>query len=135
MTYFRPTTFLRGVLAVDALSCAAMGLGLAAGANIVAGITALPVDLLRYAGIALIPCAAYLAFIASRESLPRLAVWAVIVLNGLWVVESLVTLMSSAVAPNALGYAFVIVQAAFVAVLAELEYVGLKRSESAPVAA
>ena len=55
MTYFRPTTFLRGVLAVDALSCAAMGLGLAAGANIVAGITALPVDLLRYAGIALIP--------------------------------------------------------------------------------
>ena len=71
-----------------------------------------------------------MAFIASRESLPRLAVWAVIVLNGLWVVESLVTLMSSAVAPNALGYVFVIVQAAFVAVLAELEYVGLKRSES-----
>ena len=134
MTYFRPSTFLRGVLAVDALSCATMGLGLAAGANVVAGITALPADLLRYAGIALLPCAAYLAFIASRESLPRLAVWAVIVLNGLWVVESLVTLMSN-VAPNALGYAFVIGQAAFVAVLAELEYVGLKRSALSVVTA
>ena len=51
----------------------------------------------------------------------------------IWVLDSVVLLFTGWVSPNFLGYAFVIAQAAVVALLADLEYVGLKRA--APVTA
>jgi hypothetical protein len=55
-------------------------------------------------------------------------VWIIIALNAVWVVDSIMLLFSGWVAPNGLGYAVVIAQAAAVLVLADLEYMGLKRS-------
>ena len=63
---------------------------------------------------------------------PRAGVWAVIVLNVVWVANSLLLLASGWVAPALLGYAFVMGQAVVVAVLAELEFIGLRRA-AAPV--
>jgi hypothetical protein len=57
----------------------------------------------------------------------------VIVINAVWVIESLLLVMGNRVAPNALGQAFVVAQALAVAVFAELEYFGLRRSR-APLA-
>jgi hypothetical protein len=51
----------------------------------------------------------------------------VIVTNALWAAASVVLLLSGWVAPTALGYAFVIAQAAVVAVFGELQYTGLRR--------
>ncbi|WP_431267624.1 hypothetical protein [Dankookia sp. P2] len=59
--------------------------------------------------------------------------WVVILGNALWALDSLLLLVSGWVAPTALGGSFVVAQALVVALLAELEYTGLRRS--APLAA
>jgi hypothetical protein len=123
----RNETFLRGVLLVDAISSGAMGLVLIAGAALLSSWLHMPAALLQYSGLTLLPFAALVAWVALRRPLVRPAVWAVIVLNALWAADSLLLLGTGWVAPSVLGYAFVIAQAAFVAVLAELEYVGLRR--------
>lgn len=127
----RPSLFLRRVLIVDALASAASGALMALGAGPLAAALALPEDLLRYAGIALLPFAALVGYLATRATLPRAAVGAVIAANALWVVESLWLLASGWLAPTALGIAFVLAQAAAVALLAELEYLGLRRASLA----
>lgn len=127
----QPSVFLRRVLMADAAASAATGALMAFGADAFADLLGLPESLLRYAGLALLPFAALLAFIATRAALPRAAIWAVIVANALWVTDSLALLASGWVAPTALGIAFVIAQAAAVAALAELEYVGLRRTSLA----
>jgi CHASE2 domain-containing sensor protein len=76
----------------------------------------------------LLPFAAFVGFVASRREPARIAVWVIIAMNIVWVVDSIVLLFTGWVAPSALGYAFVIAQAAVVLVLADLEYMGLKRS-------
>jgi hypothetical protein len=52
----------------------------------------------------------------------------VIALNALWVIDSVALLFTGWVQPALFGYAFVLAQAAAVAVLAELEYLGLQRA-------
>jgi hypothetical protein len=114
-------------LLVDAVTCVATGVLMAAGADILADFTAVPGPLLRYAGLSLFPVAAFIAFVGTRRSLASPAVWAVIGGNALWVASS-VLLLCGLIAPNMLGYLFVGGQAAAVAVLAELEYFGLRRT-------
>ena len=133
MTSIRASSLLRRVLAVDAVTSGAMGLAMIAFAGLIANLLQLPVDLVREAGIILLPFAAFVGFIASRREPARLAVWIIVALNAVWVVDSIVLLFTGWVAPNALGYVFVIAQAAVVLVFADLEYRGLKRSN--PVAA
>jgi hypothetical protein len=88
---------------------------------------------LRYAGVSLLPFAAFLVYLAKRENLSTQGVWTVIVLNILWTAASLLLLMTGWVAPTEVGYTFVIAQALGVAVLAGLEYFGLKKSATATV--
>jgi hypothetical protein len=105
-----------------------MGLAMIAFAELIASLLQLPVELVSEAGIVLLPFAAFVGFVASRPEPARVAVWFIIALNAVWVVDSIVLLFSGWVAPNALGYAFVIAQAAVVLALADFEYMGLKRS-------
>ncbi len=128
MTSIRASSLLRRVLMVDAVASAASGIAMIAFAEVLANLLQLPVDLLSEAGIVLLPFAAFVGFVASRTEPSRFAVWAIIALNVVWVVDSIVLLFTGWVAPNALGYAFVIVQAAGILVLAELEYVGYRKS-------
>jgi hypothetical protein len=123
--------FLRRVLLADAATSAAAGLLMLLGAGLVADPLGLPAALLRGAGLALLPFAACVGFLGLRGGISRPAVRAVILLNALWVAASLVLLLGGWVAPTALGYAFVIAQAAAVALLAELQYVGLRRLAAA----
>ncbi len=58
------------------------------------------------------------------------SVVAVIALNAGWVAASLLLLLAGWVEPNGLGYAFILGQAGAVAVLAEMQYVGLRRSKA-----
>ena len=90
----------------------------------------LPFVLLLVAGIVLLPLALVLYWMSNQTLLSRTGVWAVIALNALWVVESIALLVTGYVQPTALGYAFVIGQALVVLLLAELEFFGLRRSES-----
>ena len=128
MTTIRASSFLRRVLVVDALASAASGIAMIAFAEVLADLLQLPVDLVSEAGIVLLPFAAFVGFVASRSEPARFAVWAIIGLNILWVVDSILLLFSGWVAPNALGYAVVIAQAAGILVLADLEYMGYRKS-------
>jgi hypothetical protein len=128
MTTLQTSTFLRRVLVLDAVSCAGMGLLLVTFSGGLSGVLSLPVELLQQATAVLLPFALLLAFLSTRARLPRAAVWAVIVANAIWAIDSIVLFFTGWVQPSLLGYLFVAAQAAFVAVIAELEYIGLGKS-------
>lgn len=127
MSTTQPTPFLRNVLLLDAAASGATGLLLIAGAGLLDGLLGLPVALMREAGLVLVPYVAFVAWVGTRETIARGAVWAIIAANALWTLASAGLLLSGLVARNTLGYAFVIAQAAVVALLGELQYAGLKR--------
>ncbi len=121
--------FLRQVLAVDAIASGASGLLMASGATLLGPILGLNADLLLIAGLALAPFVVLVTWLALQEHPNRAAVQALIVINLAWVIASVALLMIEQ--PNVLGYAFVIAQAGFVALMAELQYIGLKRMAAA----
>ena len=129
-----PATFLRRVLAVDAIGAAVSAIALIAGAEAIAPLLGLPASLIESVGIAFVPFAAFVGWLASRETPPAVGVWAVILLNGLWVVESLLVAAGTWFQPNSVGVAVIVVQALGIATLAELEYVGLKKLRGRAVA-
>jgi hypothetical protein len=133
MSTIHPSPFLRKSLMLDAVATAATALMLIAGAGLLDGLLGLPVALMREAGLILVPFVAFVAWVGTREDVARGAVWTIIAANALWVAASIGLLVSGWVAPTALGYAFVIAQAAVVALFAELQYAGLKRPQ--PIAA
>ena len=120
------TLFLRRILALDALSCLAMGLLTGVGAAPLAPLFGLPETLLRVAGLALLPLAAFIFWLATRPSPPRPLVWVVILGNLGWTAESFLTLGQSQATP--LGTAFVSAQAVAVLGLAVLEYAGIRKA-------
>jgi hypothetical protein len=128
MAFIQSSRFLRNALALDAAACAATGLLLSVGAGALSGLLGFPVEFLRGAGLVLLPCAALLAFLANRARLPRFAIYAVIGVNILWIADSVLILVAGWFAPTTLGIAFVLAQAAAVAVVTELEVIGLKKS-------
>ena len=128
MSSFSPSPFLRYALVGDAVASGATGLLLAFGAGALAGLLGLPEALMRSAGLILLPYAAVVAFLGTRATMSRRAVWAVIAVNGVWVADSLILLASGWVSPTALGYAFVLAQAVVVLVFAETQYFGLCRA-------
>jgi hypothetical protein len=120
-------SLLRLALLADAVASGAMGVLLAVAADPVALWFGLPVALLREVGLLLIPYTILLVYLATRATTPRLPAQLIVAGNVLWVIGSVALLISDLVAPTALGMAFVIAQALIVAILAELQLLGLKR--------
>lgn len=128
MNTIQPATLLRRVLLLDALSSGAMGVLLLSCSGLLAGLLDLPAELLNEAGIVLVPFALAVGFLGTRAQVSRAAIWAVIGSNAVWAIDSVILLFTGWVQPNLLGYVFVAGQAAFVAVMAELEIIGLRKS-------
>lgn len=122
----RNTLFLRRILALDSLSCLIMGLLMGLGAAALAPLFGLPEALVRGAGLALLPLAAFIFWLATRPNPPRLLAWVVILGNLGWTAESVITLAQSEA--TALGAAFVAAQALAVLGLACLEYLGVRKA-------
>jgi hypothetical protein len=99
-----------------------------AGSGLLAGLTHIPAVLLMPTGLSLFPIAAFIAFVALRPGTWPLGVWLVIVGNIGWVIGSLYLLVPGTIAPNPLGYAFLVVQAMAVLALTELEIIGIRRA-------
>lgn len=121
-------SFLRRVLWFDAATCVLTGLGLIAFAGFVERMLAIPAALCLPAGAVLLVFGAALGIVGSRRDLFRPAVWWIAALNGLWAVGSVLALLAGWLDPNALGTVFVVMQAVAVAVIAELQVVGLRRA-------
>jgi hypothetical protein len=128
MTTIRTTPLLRYALLGDALASAATGLLLAAGAGLLTDLLGYPAPFLRWVGIVCLAYGGVVALLGLRASLPRAVVLTVVILNAMWVIDSLILLMGRMFAPTALGVAFVLLQAAVVAGFAVAQWVGLKAS-------
>ena len=127
-SFTAPSPLLRKALLADALLSGITGLALLLAAGPLATLEGLPVGLLRWSGFILVPFAAFVAWLGTRERVQRPLVFAVVACNALWALDSVLLLVTGWVEPTILGEAFVLGQAAVVAVLAELEFLGLRRS-------
>ncbi|MEH6421670.1 hypothetical protein [Pseudomonas sp. CGJS7] len=128
-THAPASQMLRKVVLADAVVSGAAGflqLGAAGPLSAWLGIDA---GWLRGAGCVLIVWLAFLLWSLSRKHLSAPLVWTIIGVNLAWIAASVLVLVEGAIAPNALGMAFVLAQAAVVAVFAELQFFGLRRQQ------
>ena len=122
------STFLRRVLALDAVTSGTMGALLVLAQTLLSSLLGLSTSLLFWAGLSLLPFAAFVGWLATRELPPRAGVWAVVLCNALWVIDSFALLATGWPGLTLLGKVFVVFQAVAVAVFAELQFFGLRRS-------
>ncbi len=123
-----PSSFLRRALQADAVFSGLSAVVLTLGAADLAPLTNLPEALLRETGLFLIAYAAFVGWLGTRTTMPRILVTIVIAGNAAWTLASIVLLFSDVVTPNLLGEFAIAIQAIAVGALAELQYTGLRRS-------
>jgi hypothetical protein len=111
---------LKTLITVDALTCTAMGVVLLFASAPISAITHIPQALLHWAGLSLLPIAAFMA-ITAAASAPRWAVNLVILGNLLWAIASIILPAGGFIIPNPAGWFFLIGQAALVVLLSKLE--------------
>lgn len=129
-----PSLLLRRAIQIDAVISGAMALLLTFATGLVARLTHLPDALLLQSGLFLIVYVAFIGWLGTRATMPKLLVLAVIIGNAAWTLGSIGLLFSGAVNPNLLGQLFVAVQAIAVGVFAELQFIGLRKSSAAQAA-
>ena len=119
--------FLRRVLWLDALSCVACGLLQLLFNESMPRWLGLPSALLNGTGLFLLVYAAVVAFVATRTPPPRAIVWLLVAGNLIWAVDCVLLLASGWLSPTGLGTAYVLLQAVTVTLLAELQWLALRR--------
>ena len=130
MSMFDSPRFLRNVLLADSASCVATGAVQLGFTQTLAQLTNLPAGLLLASGWFLLAYAAVVAIVGTREPIPRALVWVFVAGNLGWAAGCAALLMEHAVALSLLGKAWVLAQALTVVMLAELQWMGLRRETS-----
>lgn len=126
MTNSNKHSSLKPLLVLDVATCAAMGAVLLLGSTPIAGVTEIPAALLFWAGASLMLIATFMAIISRMTPVPGWAATLVVVGNLLWVAASIFLPAAGLIAPNSLGWAFLVGQAGVVAILAKLELDALR---------
>jgi len=123
-----PSLLLRRALQADAIFSGTGAVLLTLGAGEFAPLLNLPEALLREAGLFLIAYAAFVGWLGTRTAFPKIPVVAVVAGNAAWTISSIALIFSGAVTPSLLGEIALAMQAIAVGVLAELQFLGLRRS-------
>jgi hypothetical protein len=123
-----PSLFLRRAIQFDAIFSGISALALTFGAGMMAPLLNLPEALLRESGLFLIAYTALVGWLGTRQTMPKALVAIVIAGNAVWTLASIALLFSGAVTPNLLGEVAVAAQAIAVGAIAELQYIGLRKS-------
>ncbi|MEJ7688827.1 MAG: hypothetical protein WKG52_18650 [Variovorax sp.] len=131
MSLFTSPRFLSRVMWADAASCAMTGALQLAATGALAGLTGLSAPLLVGTGAFLLAYAAAAAWIATRAVPPRRFIGLVAAGNLGWAAGCVALLAIAATAITPIGWAWVGAQAVTVVVLAELQWMGLRRSRAA----
>jgi hypothetical protein len=119
---------LRLALRLDAAASGALGVVGLAAAPLLTDLLGVPATGLRGTGTFFVAYAVTLVVLAARRTIPRPAVWTVVVGNLSWSVGSIAAVMAARGSLTALGVGVVLVLAAAVAVFAELQWMGLRRA-------
>lgn len=130
-------SFLRLALRLDAVATAAVGALMLLAAGVVVGdgrpfvtLLGMPITLLVSVGVFLVVYAAFVWIAGSRRvSVPGARV--AVAINAVYAVGCVVVVAAGWFSLTALGIAFVLAQAAAVALFAALQFVGLRRSRQA----
>jgi len=125
MPFLQHRNFLRNVLLADAITCVVSGLLMTLAPAPLANLTGLPANLIAASGASLLPVAAFITFVATRDPVWPAGTWIVIIGNIGWVAGCLVLLWGGSVNPTVFGAVFLLAQAIAVAGLTCLEYLGL----------
>ena len=123
-----PSSFLRRAIQADAIFSGVSAVLLTLGAGAFAPLLNLPEALLRETGLFLIAYTALVGWLGTRQSMPKALIGIVIAGNAAWTLASIALLLSDAVTPNLPGEAAIAMQAIVVGALAELQFIGLRRS-------
>jgi hypothetical protein len=123
-----PSPLLRRAILADAVFSGASAVLLTLGGGLFAPLLNLPEALLRETCLFLIAYTALVGWLGTRAAMPRILVAIVIAGNAAWTIASIALLFSGAVSPNLLGEAAIAMQSMVVGVLAELQFIGLRRS-------
>ena len=124
--------FLRRVLWLDAATGVATGSLQLLLSGFLAALLGLPETLIVVSGWLMFGYAAGIVLITSRSWMPPAAVRLLVIANGLWVLGCLALLFGDIVTPTLSGKAFIAVQAVAVGLLAELQWIGLRRAPAQP---
>lgn len=126
-TTAQPDQLLRRALQIDGLTALAAGALWCATSEKLAALTQLPAGLIFYAGLSFLPLGIYMLLIASQRPPHRGLALSIVIGNFAWAIASFALLIGGVAEPNAFGVAFVAGQAGWVALLAVLEAIGLRR--------
>jgi hypothetical protein len=124
--------FLHSVLWLDAATGVATGALQLLLTGMLASLLGLPEALLEVSGWAIFGYVALISFIATRQFVPTGLVWLLIGANLLWVAGCLALLIGDFVTPTLAGKVFIAVQAVAVGLLAEMQWVGLRKAAVQP---
>jgi hypothetical protein len=124
-------SFLRRALFADGFASGGMGLALVVAAAPAAQLLGYPAGFLLGIGAFCVVYAAFVSYVGAKHPIRPRSAWRIVIGNVAWVIASIAFLATGAFDPTALGQAFVIAQAAVVALLAEFQYLGLKRVRAA----
>ncbi|PZF79578.1 hypothetical protein [Jiangella anatolica] len=124
----RDTPLLRWTLEIDGIVTVLNGLAYVAAAGWVGDRLGLPTSLLYPAGAVLIVMGAFVFYVSTRREAPVSWVGAIIAINAVWVVDSVIVAAAGWFDPTTAGTVWILLQAALVAVFVELEWVGLRRA-------
>jgi hypothetical protein len=127
-TFSTPSSLLRRALLADATLTSIAGVVLVLSARPLGVFLDLPASMLQIAGLIFIPFGAFAGGVGTRPRVHRPLVFVVIVVNALWAVDSVLMLLTRWVETTPIGELFVIGQAVVVAAIAEIEFIGLRRS-------
>ena len=131
MSHVPASTFLRRVLLADAVLSLPSGAAMALGGGLLSQWLGLPAWLLVPGGVALVAYAVLLFWMAERPSVPRVALWVFIGFNLVWAIDCVAIATGVWFAPTALGLAFLGLHVLAGLVFAELQFMGLRRGDSA----
>jgi hypothetical protein len=121
------TPLLRVALKLDAIVTGANGAAYLIAAGPLGDLLGLSPALLRGTGAFLLAFAAAVWLTATRPSIPRPAVYAIVAANAVWAIDSVVAAIAGWGTPETAGTVWIVMQAIVVAGFAELQLTGLRR--------
>lgn len=130
MSFTSAASFLRFVLWADAISCLACGLLQVILATFLSGRLGLPATLLADTGIFLLLYGALVGFLATRNRNANPIIWLLIAGNLAWAAACVALLTGAGTELTLFGKAYVVLQAAAVALLAQLQYAAARYNKN-----